>query len=141
MASANVELVRSIHAAWERGDYSSAEWADPAIEYVIVGGPSPGRWVGLAGMAEAWRGWLNAWEGYRGEAEEYRDLDGERVLVLSRFHGRGKLSGVELGQMGAKGASVYHIRDGKVTRIVIYFDRDRTFADLGLPPETSPQRS
>jgi ketosteroid isomerase-like protein len=43
--------------------------------------------------------------------------------------------------MGAKGASVYHIRDGKVTRIVIYFDRDRTFADLGLPPETSPQRS
>ena len=30
--SANVELVRSIHGAWERGDYSSAEWAHPHIE-------------------------------------------------------------------------------------------------------------
>ena len=135
MVFTNLDLVRSIYAAWERGDYSSAEWAHPEIEYVYADGPAPGSWAGLASMAERWRDWLSAWEDFRTEAEGYRELDGERVLVLSHFSGRGKTSRVELGQSQTKQANVFHVRDGKVTRLVIYWDRKRALADLGLAPE------
>jgi ketosteroid isomerase-like protein len=77
--SANLDLVRSIYAAWERGDYGSVEWAHPEIEFVIADGPAPGRWTGLAGLARGDRTILDAWEDLRTEAEEYRALDGERV--------------------------------------------------------------
>ena len=130
--SANLDLVRSIYADWERGDFSSAEWADPDIEYVFAGGPEPGSRTGLTGMAEGWREWLSAWEDYRVEADEYRELDEERVLVLSHYSGRGKTSGLEVGQMRTDGATLFHVRDGKVMRFVGYWDRDRALADLGL---------
>jgi ketosteroid isomerase-like protein len=88
MASANVELVRSIFTAWERGDFSSVEWAHPEIEYVLVDVPDArGSWTGPAGMAEGWRDFLGAWEEFRAEVDEYRELDGERVLVLVHWTG------------------------------------------------------
>ena len=92
--SANLDLVRSIYAEWERGDFTSAEWAHPEIEYVWAEGPSPGSWKGVAAAGEGFRGWTSAWEGFRIEAHEYHELDGERVLVLARFSGRGKRSGL-----------------------------------------------
>ena len=69
-------------------------------------------------MAERWRSWLSAWEAWRAEAEEYVELDDERVLVPCHFDVRGKTSGVELGGvMPVEAANVFHVRDGKVTRL------------------------
>ena len=133
--SSNLDLVRSIYAAHERGDYSSVEWAHSDIELVVVDGPSPGTWRGLAAMAESMRDSLSAWQGARTEAEEYRELDDERVLVLVRLSGRGKTSGLEIAHLGADVACLFHIRDAKVTKYVVYWDRDRALADLGLTPE------
>src|SRR5437588_4245866 len=116
--SANVELVRSIFAAWERGDYSSTEWAHPEIEYVIADGPVPGTWNGLAGLAPGFRGFLRAWAELRMNAESYRGLDGERILVFVRFSGRGKLSGLDIEQTRAQGAYLFHVVSGRVTRFV-----------------------
>jgi ketosteroid isomerase-like protein len=132
MSQENVELVRSVFAAWERGDYSSAKWAHPEIEFVNADGPTPGSWTGLAAMAGAWREALSAFEGLRAEADEYRALDDERVLVLMHFSGRGKASGLEVGDIHMKGANLFHVGDGKVTRLVTYWDRERALADLGL---------
>jgi ketosteroid isomerase-like protein len=129
--SANLDLVRSIYADWERGDFSSAEWAHPEIEFVAADGAETGR-AGLAATAEGVREFLSAWEEFRIEADGYRELDDQRVLALDHRGGRGKISGLDLGQMRTNGARLFHIRDGKVTRLVIYLDRDRAFADLRL---------
>jgi ketosteroid isomerase-like protein len=131
--SANLDLARSIFAAWERADYSTTDWAHDDIEFVIAEGPSPGRWTGPAEMAKGYREWLTAWEAYRVKAEEYRELDSERVLVLVRATGRGKTSGLDIEQIQSRGgAGLFHIRSGKVARYVIYWDRAHALADLGL---------
>jgi ketosteroid isomerase-like protein len=130
--SENLDLVRSIYADWERGDFSSTEWADPEIEYVHADGPAEGTWTGLAGMAMGWREWLSAWKDLRIEAERYVELDDGRVLVLARGIGRGSASGLDTGEMRSEGTSLFYIRDGTVTRLIHSWDRDRTLADLGL---------
>lgn len=130
-----MELVPSIYAAFERGDFSSAEWAHPDIEYVRADGPEPRSWTGLAGMAEGMREWLSAWQEFRAEAFECRDLDGESVLVRLRYSGRGKSSGLDVERLLTEVADLVHVQDGKVTKIVHYFDGWRALADVGLAPE------
>jgi ketosteroid isomerase-like protein len=132
MSQENVELVRSIFAARERGDFSDAGWAHPEIEYVIVDGPEPASYKGLAGLAQAMRDILSPWDRYRGRVEECRELDVERVLVLLHARGRGKASGLELDALSGQQAQVVHVRDGEVTKILVYYDRERAFAALGL---------
>ena len=131
MSQENLQIVRSIFAAWERGDYSSAEWADRDIEFVYADGPDPGSWKGLEAMASANRNWLQAWEDVRQIAEEFRDIDDDRVLVLHQYRARGKRSGLDLGQLRGEGAAIFHFRGGKVTRLVHYFDRTRALETVG----------
>jgi ketosteroid isomerase-like protein len=106
--SENVDLVRSIFADLLK---------------------SPRSWTGRARLTEANRDFLSLWTDWRIHAEGFRELDDERVLVLTRRGGRGKASGLEIWEPSA---NVLHVRDGTVTRLVFYWDRDRALADLGL---------
>jgi len=75
---------------------------------------------------------MSAWQGWNAVAEEYRELDSERVLVLTTSTGRGKSSGLGVGQLYTHGANLFDLRGRRVTRLVTYWNRDRAFADLGL---------
>jgi SnoaL-like protein len=133
MSQENVELVRSICAAWERGDFGETHWVDPGIDCRFIGDtPAAGASKGLDGMTTAWRDWLSAWQDFHVETEEYRELDDERVLVRLGFAGRGKTSGLEIGQVWTKAASVFRIHEGKVTELLLYTDYRRALADLRL---------
>jgi ketosteroid isomerase-like protein len=133
IGASNLDLVRSIYADWERGDFlTSFKWAHPEVEFVVADGPEPGNWTGLAAMEAVFRERMSAWDDYRFAAEEIRGLSDERVLVLNRRSGRGKASGLDIGQMQSAGVNLFHLREGKVTNLVVYWDRDRALADLGL---------
>ena len=132
--SKNLELVRSILAEWEHGDFRSVHWAHPQIEYAIADEPGARSGRGIEAMSRKWSEFLSAWDNYRVEAREYRELDGGRVLVALTPKGRGKTSGLDIGATaGWRGsANVFHLRDGRVTRLISYFDGERALADAGL---------
>jgi hypothetical protein len=127
----DLDLVRSIYSEWEQGDFRSTDWAHPEI--VLEGtGFDAIQSRGIAEMRRAWRDWMKAWDAYRVEADEFRELDGERILVLMHHGGAGKASGVGIDGMRTAGANLFEIHEGKVTRLVLYWERAHAFADLGL---------
>ncbi len=67
--SENLELVRSIYANWERGDFGRTDWDGRYLEASVVA----------------------------------TDM-----------------------------ANLFEVRDGEVVRLVVYWDRNRAFVDLGL---------
>jgi ketosteroid isomerase-like protein len=130
--SENLELVRSIYADWQRGDFGRPDWVDPEIEYVWIGGPAPGAWTGVTEMIDSFRYWLGAWQKWRVHGDELRELDGDRVLAFVHASGRGKTSGIDLSSESMSFVQVFHISDHKVTRLLNYFDRAGALADLGI---------
>jgi ketosteroid isomerase-like protein len=134
--SSNLDLVKSIFDAWEEGDFTSTDWADPEIDFVMRGGLNRGTWKGVEGMAEGWATMLNAWENLHAVPEGFRATDDGRILVFVRNEGRGRGSGIQIDGISTHGANVFTVRDGKVTRLELYWDRDEAIAELGLSEGT-----
>jgi ketosteroid isomerase-like protein len=134
MTAANLDLVRGIYESWERGDFSgTAAWAHPEIECVSFGGPITGAFIGPAAIDEGLRAVLDTLDDATPTAQGYRDVDDERILVLGCLRGREKGTGVAVEQPRA---NLFRIRDGKVVRLIFYWDRARAYADLGLDPDS-----
>ena len=115
--SENLELVKRIHADWERGDYSESSWAAEDIEYQTPSLP-PSRVRGRAAMSASWGDWLRGWREFFVRAEEFRE-HGDKVLVLMHFEGEGRASGLPVRQQLA---NVFTIRGGEVVRLATYED-------------------
>jgi ketosteroid isomerase-like protein len=132
MPTSNIDVARSVYGDWSRGDFDSAEWLAPDIEFVIADGPAPDHARGLDGMVASVRDLMGGIDELKIEAQDFRTLEGDRVLVLIRFSGRFRKSGIALEQTGSLSAHVWHVQDGKATKLVLYWDRDRALAELGI---------
>jgi ketosteroid isomerase-like protein len=129
MSEENVEVVRRMYAAFDRGDGESALAAfDPDVvidaSHRVDGRIGHGREEMATILAE----WLGAWEDWREEVEDIRDV-GDQVLVISTQRGRGKGSGVEFEN---RFGMLYELRDGAIVRWMVYDDPARALEAAGL---------
>src|SRR5262245_2323883 len=129
MSQENVEIAEEIYRAWERGDFSSVEWAARDIEFMLRSGADEAVHRGTEAIGPAWEEWLREWDEFRVEAEEFLDL-GDDVLVLVKFGGRGKTSGTPIA--GLLGGNLLSFRNGKVVRLVTFSDRNDALEAAGL---------
>ena len=58
------------------------QWAHPEIECVSDEPQIPLDASGVTELGKVWGNWLHAWNGFHIDADECREVDGERVLVL-----------------------------------------------------------
>ena len=103
MSEDNVEIARSFFEAFaDRDQGAAAAVLHPEVEIrpAIVGGPEGIVYRGLEGNKRFWADIDAAWSEFRIEAEEFRDL-GEQVLVLGRAFARAEGSGIALDEPAA----------------------------------------
>ena len=134
MSEENVELIRQLYRRWEQGDFATAEFFDPEIEFVRVGSggaAAAGAWKGIDEMWKASVEWLEAWEDMRIEPKRYVDL-GERVLAIVRQTSRGRRSGVKLDQ---ENGQLFTIHEQKIVRWVAYWEASEALNAAGLAGE------
>jgi ketosteroid isomerase-like protein len=132
MSQENVEVVKAAYEAFARGglDRWMEHFTDDVDWRAIEGdiddvGPIHGK--------DALRAWLQDWidtfDEFWFEPVELIDAGEDKVVVVERYGGRAKLSGVETDQMEAE---VFTIRDGKITRLRMFQERAEALEAAGL---------
>ena len=132
MSQENLEVIRRLYEHWERGDFSTTDFFDPEIVYSRIGTETPGmegEWRGLEEMSEGTRDYFRVFSDLRIEAERIIDLGDDRVLVLTRQTGHGKLSGVPFDhQLG----DLMTLKAGKIVAMDAYWHRTEALDAAGL---------
>jgi ketosteroid isomerase-like protein len=132
MSQENVELVRLAYEAFARGglDRYMEHFTDDVDYRAVVGaiddiGPIHGK-----DAVRAWlQDWIDTFDVFWFEAIDLIDAGEDTVVVVERYGGRAKLSGVETDQTEAV---VLTIRDGKIARGREYPGRQQALEAAGL---------
>ena len=130
MSRENVELVRRVFDATNRGDWDTVlagysadtEWDDRDLR------PEGAVHRGMEAMRAEMRAWFGTWSDYSQEVEQIFD-SGEQVVVVVRESGSGKGSGAAMDQ---RIGVVITVRGGLITRTTLYREPKEALAAVGL---------
>jgi ketosteroid isomerase-like protein len=132
MSRENVEVVREMADAFERGDYTAAiEVFDQDVVWEMEGETSiqgQTTWHGREGVWEANRQWLTTWDEYRSGVRELIDAD-PHVVAIMWDEGRGRGSGVPVRR--DEFAVVYTFESGLIIHTRLFPTRDQALEAVG----------
>jgi uncharacterized protein len=133
MSRENVEIVRGVYEAWQRGDFEAA--LDPFHEGVEWFGPPDISRAGGGGFVRGHDGvrrslgrWMGTCVDYRFELRELVDF-GDEVLAGGWQYGRGRGSGVEVSE---EIFSVWTLQARQIVRQRMFRDRAQALEAAGL---------
>ena len=132
MSEENVELVRRLYDAVAARDtdtvlsiyHSDVVW-DHTHNREMAGLFGRTAFHGHAGVRRWSREFYAAWEKVDAELEDLIDA-GDKVVVVLNYHGRGRVSGIEVAFKHMAG--VLTIRDGQIVRADWYRDSNEALA-------------
>jgi ketosteroid isomerase-like protein len=128
--SANVATVRRFMDAFNRLDIEGA-LADADDDIVLrewVEAPGSQTYHGHDGVRKAIKTWFETWAWMQVEIKGIVDM-GDRVLVTLYQRAKGSGSGIEV---DTTTFNLYSFRNGKVTRIELYTQREPALEAAGL---------
>src|SRR5687768_5480412 len=128
MSRENVEVVRRINEHLLATGELALDLVHEDIKVLDHDAPDQGEYRGHAGVAQWLEDWGAAWDEWTYEPERYIDAD-DIVVGFIRAMTKGLGSGIELER---EDAVVYKLRDGKITHIDYYNDRDQALEAVGL---------
>jgi ketosteroid isomerase-like protein len=133
MSQEPVEIVRQALDAFNRSDRASVEpLLHPDVEWRTVLRPVLGVET-VSGRDAVLRFGFeeipDAIDDFRAEVEELRDLGEGRVLLVARYLGRGKSSGIEL---EARISSIHTLRDRMIVSVRDYPSSQEALEAAGL---------
>jgi ketosteroid isomerase-like protein len=129
----NVEIVRQAFEAFNRdGDVEAVvATCDPAVEWFPpVELPSATAYQGHDGVRAAIQDLVDIFGSLRAEPEQLIDA-GDHVVVVFRWGGHAKGSGLSLDQLGRQSV-VFTMRNGKAIRVAWYLERSAALEAAGV---------
>jgi ketosteroid isomerase-like protein len=129
MSEQNVEVVRRIVEAAQRGDWDAAmaEY-DEAVVLDQSRMPGGGIYYGHEGVRDFYVGWVGTWDDFRIKLERVVDA-GDRVVDINEVIGTGRGSGAPVRM---RTGNVWTVEHGKVVRHVGYPDASEALEAAGL---------